>query len=72
MNFQSVGKHNFFFFLKMFVSWQTDKNLCTLTTALAVLHRCFCVFFFNVAMASEAVTNKVVTLKATVYLNDVL
>ncbi len=64
----------------MFVSWQTDKNLCTLTTTLAVLHRCFCFFFLVlaivhelcVAMLSEAVTNKVVILKATVYLYDLL
>ncbi len=63
----------------MFVSWQTDKNLCTLTTTLAVLQVFFFFFFFFaivhelcVAMLSEAVTNKVVILKATVYLYDLL
>lgn len=72
----------------MFVSRQTAKNLCTLITALVVSHSSYCYFFFFfpslcsrlstmvhemcVDMPSEAVTNKVVTLKAIVDLCDVL
>lgn len=50
------------------MNWQfyTGVSVCLLFFFSAMVHE------LCVAMASEAVTNKVVTLKATVYLYDVL